>query len=86
MKSILFVLAYYAWHKNQVIIFKIRNFFYKINLTAEQGIEPRLLDPNSSVIPLDHSASKTVGSNENRTRNLLYITDVLTFTPKNHNK
>ena len=35
---------------------KIRNFFYKINLTAEQGIEPRLLDPNSSVIPLDHSA------------------------------
>ena len=33
---------------------KIRNFFYKINLTAEQGIEPRLLDPNSSVIPLDH--------------------------------
>ena len=35
---------------------KVRNFFYKINLTAEQGIEPRLLDPNSSVIPLDHSA------------------------------
>ena len=29
---------------------KVRNFFYKINLTAEQGIEPRLLDPNSSVI------------------------------------
>lgn len=50
---------------------KIRNFFYKINLTAEQGIEPRLLDPNSSVIPLDHSALIKNGPDGIRTRDLL---------------
>ena len=45
-----------------LIVNKVMHSIYKINLTAEQGIEPRLLDPNSSVLPLDHSASIKSGS------------------------